>query len=345
MTVYVSSSHVEPLSNVVEPTLRIRTGISHSVATEGFVCASACLFSEAKRGIGGTGLYSYPGTPFNFHLNLLRPPGQIKEDSRNEVGVDFTFRLTPRELEHLEECRNHNRKHDLILNVETQVTYLHPMSTAYDLTVFDTHIGMGPNPDKRSGFVLFDPRKEGNSGGVSVIALSGGDALFEVVTEVVKTTVTVPSSDWINDFVPAFGLGTFIVFEVPDSTGLAVPQELKERFVRATLAVASMKNDMAQGEWPECIRHSRDVWDLTRREDVLKPYLIGGGLSDAAAMNLLASMKTMFDFSSKFVKAAEVGSGEVNPVLPASKEDAYFVYALATSMVNLLSRKAAKGKS
>jgi asparagine synthetase B (glutamine-hydrolysing) len=66
---------------------------------------------------------------------------------------------------------------------------------------------------------------------------------------------------------------------------------------------------------------------------------VSDGLSDAAADDLLKSIRGAFDFASKFIKKIDRDAGGVSPALVAKKEDAMFVYSNALTLVNLLAAK------
>ena len=67
------------------------------------------------------------------------------------------------------------------------------------------------------------------------------------------------------------------------------------------------------------------------------------GYSEEAASALTAGIGSLFDYGSKFVKKTK--RGELLPKINAEKEDAYLIYSLSVSLVNLLTQKIRKSES
>ncbi|MFI5417725.1 MAG: hypothetical protein ACHQ2Y_02340 [Candidatus Lutacidiplasmatales archaeon] len=343
MSPWIRAVTVNPIGESIDPRVKVIAFVNYAPGREAPIAAIATLTSEAGKRVGTPSHALVNSGSAGFPLDVLRNPAPAIQPVENQL--EFQFGLTPTELAHLEDCRNKNRKHDLVLNLIVRLTFLQPMATLHDVTYIEevrNRSGYGGSEEKRMYLAAWAPSDK-SKGGSGLLTPGGmGSSLLCVITEELKGAATVPSSDWTADFIPALRLGSFLVLEIPEIEGLPATGELKERLSRARRASDQMRKDLSEGEWNECVKHSRDVWDLTRDEAALKPVLVESGLSEPAVDELLAGLRGLFNFASKYLKPIEAGSRTLNPVLSADKEDAYFVYALSAASLNLVARKAFK---
>ncbi len=95
---------------------------------------------------------------------------------------------------------------------------------------------------------------------------------------------------------------------------------------------------MIKGDWNGVIEDSRAVWELLRNKDEIKDLLMRDGYSEQAFIDLNESLRQLFNFSSKFHHKEDKGK-KIMPEIKASKEDAYLIYAISMTIVNLISKK------
>ena len=344
VTVDLHPVTVNPIGDSIDPKVKVTAFVNFAPGREAPIAGIATLTSEAGKRVGAPSHALVNSGSAGFPLDILRNPSPAIQPVENQL--EFQFDLTPTELAHLEDCRNKNRKRDLVLNVIVRLSFLQPMATLHDVTYIEesrNRSGYGGSEEKRMYLAAWATSDKSKSGSGLLTPGGGmGNSLLAVITEELKGAATVPSSDWIADFIPALRLGSFLVLEIPEIEGLPATGELKERLSRARRASDQMRKDLSEGEWSECVKHSRDVWDLTRDEAALKPMLLESGLSEPAIDELLSGLRGLFNFASKYLKPIEAGSRTLNPMLTADKEDAYFVYALSAASLNLVARKAFK---
>jgi hypothetical protein len=151
----------------------------------------------------------------------------------------------------------------------------------------------------------------------------------------------ISSSDWIHDYSPIFGLGVYKVFEFPElkvkTSNNQDYIELIDRMNGAIEAFSLMEEAMRDGDWTLVMKESRPVWELARCKDKISTLLQNEGLSEQAIGSFEDLIKSLFDFSSKFIH--RVGKGNSIMINKAEKEDAILVHSLSLSIVNLLSKK------
>ncbi len=70
----------------------------------------------------------------------------------------------------------------------------------------------------------------------------------------------------------------------------------------------------------------------------IEELLTSDGYTPQAFADLNDSIKKLFDFSSKFHHREDKGK-KLSPEIKASKEDAYLIYAISMTFVNLISKK------
>jgi hypothetical protein len=270
----------------------------------------------------------------------------------------FDCRLTSQGLERLMNCRDRNQRKDVVLNLSFLVTTLKPHFATTGLTTVKIEdprrlgqLGIpipGGNP-VRLVFHAWDmPNQEALADLPPLAAGTSewGPAIGTYERDVETHTYTIRSSDWIHDFSPVLGVGRFINVELPEPGQMKTKVAgLGARLSRAITALEAMGHDIEEGEWTQCVQHSRAVVELLKDEATIKGVLVKDGFSEAAGADLMRSVRGLFDFASKFIKQLDPETKDVNPVLAANKEDAYFVYATSVCLVNLLSRKAQRQTS
>jgi hypothetical protein len=257
-------------------------------------------------------------TPENMSKQGILPRSMQNEPLQDRPFI-LDCRLSPKAIEAIIEEREQNPKKDIQLILQMAVQYLAP---SFRLASGD-QAGQRPSGDA----VLAEPTM-------------WGPGLGEIRSEVATATVTIYASQWSSEFAPAFGVGRYLVVELPEVTSGGQGQSPTQRRISAASeAIVQMQGDINAGHWSECVEHSRAVLELLRSPDELKPILLEDGLSDEAADDMLKSMKSAFDFASKFLKKTARGSAQLNPALVAKKEDAYYVYSTSVALVNLVARK------
>jgi len=283
------------------------------------------------------------------HDTMLCPLYQVPPDGGIDVGLgggakhsrtsDPTTRylwlgaiLGRPELDHLVAVRDKDRKGDVHLDIKIEVRYLESNATVIHLergapnksfTGGPTPVSIVDQPTDRSQRVLSD----------------GGAHFVSVRTVVAKLQHTIPSGDWVHDFAPKFGLGKFCVFELPQPEVFGAGA-LRDRAKVALEVCTGAEEALREGRWSEVCQRLRKVWELIRNDSDIEALLKRDGYTEAAAKALNDSVRHMFEFSSKFLHVLDKTGNIVGPPeIVAQKEDAYFAFATAMSILNIIAQK------
>ncbi|MHB1664267.1 MAG: hypothetical protein ACYCT7_03250 [bacterium] len=191
--------------------------------------------------------------------------------------------------------------------------------------------------------VMYNDSGSFSSSQSNIWILSGdnGPIFLEVIDDINDLPITIPSSDWIHDFCPAFNIGKFFVFEYLMPNYTEGSDSFEERLNKAINAIKDMESKMIAGEWTDVIEDSRPIFELLKNQGEIKNLFIEDGFTDEAYNNLNNSLQSLFDFSSKFHHSVSQ-TKKVMPKIKASKEDAYLIYTISMTIVNLISKKLQK---
>jgi len=175
-----------------------------------------------------------------------------------------------------------------------------------------------------------------------LISGQGGPQFLSLSNIQQEITKTIYSSNWIQDFAPKFGVGKYIVAELPLPPSKAITGEFSKRLNEAAESLQKIQNKIQEGEWTEAVEKCRPVVELMRDEEMIKSILGKHGYNEDAANSLYSAIKGLFEFSSKFHHKVDKDKKTLLPVAQAEKEDAYFAYSTSIALVNLIAQKISK---
>ena len=323
---------VKPLENSINPTLLctieypIQDNYRAPIEITGF------LLSNDGKKISNISGFRYES------VRKIQGIKAINRASNNMVNhnIEIIAPLNPKALDYIQEQRELNLKGDVILKLNINIRAINSKTClSYMFLKNLTHTEETP--------VMYKYNEPFSSQHSNMWILSGdsGPIFLEVIDEVYDLPITIPSSDWIHDFCPAFNIGKFFVFEYLMPDYVPGSDSLDERLNKAIDVIKDMELKMISGEWTDVIEDSRPISELLRNQDEIKALFNEDGFTDEAYNNLNASLKSIFDFSSKF-HHSESKTKEVMPRIKASKEDAYLIYTISIATVNLISKKLQK---
>ena len=335
---YIREADPSPSTEAVEPTLKFRLVV---VPQEfgSLVGLRASLWAEdGKRLSEGAEAYS-TGSPFTASLN--QPSGPFVP---HDTYLELTFRLSYRELAHIERCRELNKKHDVVLTIKSRATSLR---ASYITTYTDYYRYQVPNviPRQTEDLIVVHPAsRQGGPTGPSIVSPDPNQGLLTLYTEDVgQCPVTIPSSDWSHEFAPAFGLGRFLVLEVPQlPVGAEGSGELADRVREASGAIERMRVDLQKGEWTQCAEDARAVVELLNKGDLIRPLLETNGIRPETAQSLLDGLQGVLAYSHAFHHRVDQAGQKPVPSVNAESEDAYLAFATSAALLNLVGKKLQK---
>lgn len=324
---------VAPEANCIAPTLRVEALVSFQPGREGLLSASGVL--RAEDGTQIALLHAYDtNASVSFEL--------AADDARNPTvrTIPFLAELSERALDHVDECRDKNRKRDVVLTVEFSLHVFVSKALISSIYLGD-EIKASDGRQQVGQAMAYRWTGRNYSQGQSdlwVLSGNGSRAFAEIIVSAMKMPVTIPASDFVHDFASAWRGGRFVVFEVPAASPTVTDPAMKDRMTAALDNAANACEKLIRGEWNDVIEDLRGVWELVRNEQQFSDLLKADGYSDDAIAALNGSFQKQFDFASKFVHRLDKGK-KIAPELRASKEDAYLVYSIAMSLLNLIARK------
>ena len=337
---------IRPLPESVDPTLLVTLTIEFQYGYQVPLRVEGALYSEDKKLL--CELVMLPDSS-NAGRDAILPRPESNQPQQRRAFL-FAARLSDRAIETVLRCRDSNKKKDIILRVSSLLTYFRPTFSVSHLNTLRVDSAKWGNvmgvrkpgwTDPR--FVYWEPTERNAEGtDVNLVTLestTSGVGFGEFAREVQNFSVTIPSSDWVQDFLPVFGLGRFLTLDLP------IPEpasELDEKLERAVQALSKMDFDIQKGEWADCVEDSRPVWDLLKTENPPVESLITQSFPGEAGTDLLAAVRKLFTFVSTFVKPLDRDKTRLNPVTIPQKEEAYFVYSTSVTVVNLVAQKLRK---
>ena len=231
------------------------------------------------------------------------------------------------ELEHLADLRSKDAKGDVHLTLQIGVRCLRSTATV-------TH-GAGP-----AGRGMTAQEKPTFKETRPMLGEADGGSL-KTTTDRLDIQHRIPSADWVHDYAPKFGLGKWMVVELPqpDTIGSG---PLEERVERCRKAAGKARDRLHQGEWENVCEELRPYRELIRNLPDVQALLTNDGYTADAARAFNHVIKALFELSSKFMHAVDKSGTHIVPEVRASKEDAYFHFFTAMAAINLLARKSRK---
>lgn len=155
-------------------------------------------------------------------------------------------------------------------------------------------------------------------------------------------------SDWVKKFAEPLGIGKFLLMELRVLDHIDIPESWKKVFERTQQRLLEMDQAIKQGAWFTAMDRGRQVFDNLKVFDGKPAHaalvadfdaaLKACNHSDAGIKDLKEGIKHLFHFGSKYVHDTGL-TGVLNPATIATKEDAYLMYSIGLSILNMLGSK------
>ena len=284
-------------------------------------------------------------SPDKGSLNLNRLSDRFRNDQFGYL-FEMMFVLGKRELDYVEEIRQKNKKHDVVFKLRLLPTYLTPMLQLGEYGKAKSNLV--PNQE----IPTLAPGRPDSMDANLRIVVSEQSSLFEFESIPRTLSYTVRSSDWVNDFQGPLGMGKFLIVEIPQLATEGVPTtgldseevEFKTRLDKATEILKEMELELNKGEWGDLVSESRTLIELFRKppeiKDRIKRMIADTtSIEPEKAASLTESIDKLFGYASDLHHTVNDAGKMKTEVYTGGKEDAYMVYMLSASVVNLLERK------
>jgi hypothetical protein len=209
--------------------------------------------------------------------------------------------------------------------------------------------------DKRGVLLASDPTENNLHFNILVSSRSSKSPAALFLSEVYEEniSITIPSSDWVNDFQEKLGLGKFMVVEIPQLTtdlkGINDAslgddeQELRSRLLVAFENLGIIENKIKKAEWKEAAEACRATIEPftkgTIRSFIKEMIKQQSGIEEKNASQLMEAFSRIYDYSSGLIHVINQKDQKVTTQYKGGKEDAYMNYMILAAMINTVARK------
>jgi hypothetical protein len=322
-------THIEVVPKTVETTLRFRVQLKFTDGQEVPISASGGLFCPSDTFVAPV----FEWSDQDRGQLPLRSYTYSDQSRRTTAWLNVGVRLGRRELDHIENVRDRDRKKDVHFSVKLALRLLVPKAVARPIKVEE--------PDR--------PSKPGLGASTApsapprVLVEGSAGEILQLETTTVDLPYRFAATDWVHDYAPKLGIGSFAVFEIPDDW--VADDKLGDHVKKAMEAAKKARQSLQAGDWEDVCHDLRKVWEILRDDQFVKDTLSKDGYSEEATASLCKALNGFFDLASKFDHALAKDKKTLLPELTARKEDAYLAFGCAMSVLNLIARKAQRTRS
>jgi hypothetical protein len=318
---------LSPNASAVDPTVEIRASVPVKQGVE-IVTSASMTLSVGGEILGYAARVTVPGyQDYTGRSHLL---------GSHSTPIYGQVTLSKRALARVEAYREAGPSGDVdfVVDVTTQLADV-GIDDAEDVGVF---LQRGSKPSDHA----FAPsvRERDPARPAPLLIRASHNPLLRIRLQSESERYRVSSSDWVQRFRPAFGMGRYVLLEYPEPESLRGGEPLGERLADAIEQLQVMSSKLAQGDWTGVMVSSRGVSELIRAESsAVRDLLVESGLPGEAASDLLQGVRALFGYASKYVHRLDRKGERTIASLDASKEDALMAYALSASLLNAFASK------
>jgi hypothetical protein len=334
--IWASNSSVSPATDSFEPGIVARVELTHNGAYGMPVSFTARLRLGQEKFVGGVVSGAFGGSNIPISTKLILVPGEGSTNREQKLWVEFTFRLTSREVWEMQNLRDKNPHADIPVTLKIQAQTLESQFRAFPIDYYKWK--SNPNITPSNLLAHHEPGAQGGYG--DVLIARGDESALRLMTHALPDVgISVPSSHWIRDYAPAFGLGKFVVVAIPEIERVpADGTELAKRLGGAMDALQKMQQDILKGEWTQCAEDARPALELLNKPELVRPLLKTAGLPASNEQALLDGIHQFYTYAHAFHHRTQ-GGKVTEETVNADPEDAYLALATTAGLLNLVARK------
>jgi len=198
--VEIEITRITPAQNVLHPRLIIQTTVTHSGSEVPITITGQLLTSDGQR-IAAIGEEAFPAEP----IHILARGSHITTADR-KTNIDLSAQLDEKALHHISDLRATKPQGDVRLRFDLVVTCI------------VGNVKLATFRIASEDFVQYvnEPRFQTGQSNMWVLSGDGGPEYMAVRKDRFTKHLTIPGSDWIGNFAPPFGLGSFVLIELPE---------------------------------------------------------------------------------------------------------------------------------
>jgi hypothetical protein len=338
--VYGTLQSVEPAKDSIDPALHLVVRVRYRPVDEPLLSFTGRLKLEGKQFLGGVEPGYFSGGSYPFSSYALLPQGTPPALPEYDTTVEFLFRLSRREVDAIHRVRDIDAQADIHLALAVQAQTFSFGLRAFPIEFLESNTQQG-----KKSILAFHPDRTSLPGDI-LIARHDESPVRLMTSPLPDITVSIPSSHWVRDFAPVFGVGRFLTVNIPKPEQLATADgDLAKRVNEAVSALHQMELDIQKGEWTQCAEDSRPLLELLNRAELIRPLLVTAGLPEANAESLLTGLQQVYQYAHAFHHRTERDGKVVEGGVNANPEDAYLAFATAAGLLNLIGRKISRKSS
>ncbi|MDG7037069.1 MAG: hypothetical protein JRN37_07575 [Nitrososphaerota archaeon] len=297
---------------------------------------------------------------FTYDVRVPRLVDTNWSKSTFKIWVRLYFMLNKEALDYIENVRQKQQYKDVVLNFQFDVLTLQP-----DILIGSFRVEQArpnPNQPQPSQVITVPLEWRGPSGNPNeqILISRTGQMIFKYSLNMTSKRYTIKASDWVNKFQRYLGVGKFMIVEIrePELTDVQTAQlsewqkELSKRVNRAKEALVKMEEKLREGDWGETINESRfiyEVFDVKKypqnmTKEINEFFENAYSGSETAIKSLEEAIGKLFDYASDLhhaVSSPKDGKALKEPYV-GTKEDAYMVYILSVSLINIVQKEFVK---
>lgn len=156
-------------------------------------------------------------------------------------------------------------------------------------------------------------------------------------------------SDWVRHFSPQLGIGNFLLLELQIPDDKNVSEFWKELYGKMAHNLKDVEVCLRSGDWQKAMFIARKFYENAKIGDNKRGHakfkeefnklMAKDQHSQQGIDDLHTAIWKLFDFLSKYAHDLDKEGNNYDIVAIASKEDAYFAYAIALGLLNLIGSK------
>ena len=250
-------------------------------------------------------------------------------------------------IEHVESVRQINKKKDAVFIVKLSATTLDP-----GLQLMN-NIYVSQLKNSNTKFLTFADTEVLNDKQVNLVVASSGHMEYKLYSSG-EIRLTIPASDWIQDYQRQLGLGKHVIIEssLPDLESTELPKNvneeektLAERLTKSYEILVNMQNELNKGEWGDVVEESVKLFELVKKDNtgVIKKLMSEStGLASDKVQSLTEALDKLYGYAADLHHPVDRENKKVKQPFVGEKEDAQMIYFISLSFVNMLSKKLSK---
>ena len=206
---YLKSDSVEPAISISLPIRRKWNEIIRNIEVNAYSQDMKFLGHLSPDVFAGLQQMDYEEQSMNLYFGNT----ENSEAQEGSISYVYTLVLSRKAIDYIEKIRQSHRLKDVVINLDVQLRYqrYHLSLGKYQKFIF---------AGGRAPALTFPEANQQHDQSIKVLNLSDeqnihGTTLFEVHNDHERFQITVPMSEWVNDYLPAFSYGNYFIVEFP----------------------------------------------------------------------------------------------------------------------------------